>query len=48
MKHLLKLSDWSAEEIKETLDLADKLKAEKKAGIEHPILKGKVLVMIFE
>ena len=48
MKHLLKLSDWSAEEIKETLDLADKLKAEKKAGIEHPILKGKVLGMIFE
>ena len=27
---------------------ADKLKAEKKAGIEHPILKGKVLGMIFE
>ena len=48
MKHLLKLSDWSAEEIKEALDLADKLKAEKKAGIEHPILKGKVLGMIFE
>ena len=32
MKHLLKLSDWSTEEIKETLDLADKLKAEKKAS----------------
>ena len=48
MKHLLKLSDWSAEEIKETLDLADKLKAEKKAGIEHHILKGKTLGMIFE
>ena len=38
MKHLLKLSDWSAEEIKETLDLADKLKAEKKGGhrASHP------------
>ena len=48
MKHLLKLSDWSAEEIKETLDLADKLKAEKKAGVEHHILKGKTLGMIFE
>lgn len=48
MKHLLKLSDWSTEEIKETLDLADKLKAEKKAGIEHHILKGKTLGMIFE
>ena len=30
MKHLLKLGDWSAEEIEETLDLADKLKAEKR------------------
>ena len=48
MKHLLKLSDWSAEEIKEALDLADKLKAQKKAGIEHHILKGKTLGMIFE
>lgn len=48
MKHLLKLADWSVEEIKETLDLADKLKAEKKAGIEHHLLKGKTLGMIFE
>ena len=48
MKHLLKLLDWSPEEIKETLDLADKLKAEKKAGIEHHILKGKTLGMIFQ
>ncbi len=48
MKHLLKLLDWSKEEILETLDLADKLKAEKKAGIEHHILKGKTLGMIFE
>lgn len=48
MKHLLKLSDWSKEEILETLDLADELKAQKKAGIEHHILKGKTLGMIFE
>ncbi|MBE6773141.1 MAG: ornithine carbamoyltransferase [Ruminococcaceae bacterium] len=47
MKHLLKLLDWSAEEIKDTLDLADKLKAEKKAGIPHRILEGKTLGMIF-
>ena len=37
MKHLLALKDWSKEEILETLDLADKLKAEKKARIEHHI-----------
>ena len=48
MKHLLKLSDWSEEEIIETLDFADKLKLEKKNGIEHHYLKGKTLGMIFQ
>ena len=48
MKHLLKLLDWSEEEIISCLDLADKLKAEKKAGIKHHILEGKTLGMIFE
>ena len=48
MKHLLKLMDLSKEEILELLDLADKLKAERKAGIPHPILAGKTLGMIFE
>ncbi len=48
MKHLLKLEDWSSEEILNTLDLADKLKYEQKNGIEHKVLKGKTLGMIFE
>lgn len=48
MKNLLKLQDWSKEEIISTLDLADKLKYEKKNGIEHHILKGKTLGMIFQ
>ena len=47
MKHLLKLMDWSAQEITEILDLADQLKFEKKNGIEHHHLKGKTLGMIF-
>ena len=47
MKHLLKLTDWTSEEILETLDLADRLKAENKAGIAHPLLKGKTLAMLF-
>lgn len=47
MKHLLKLMDWSAQEITEVLDLADQLKFEKKNGIEHHHLKGKTLGMIF-
>ena len=48
MKHLLKLLDLTKEEIIELLDLADKLKYESKNGIEHPILKGKTLGMIFQ
>ena len=47
-KHLLKLMDLSKKEITEILDLADKLKYEKKNGIEHHILKGKTLGMIFQ
>ena len=47
MKHLLKLMDLSPDEIREILDLADQLKYEKKNGIEHHLLKGKTLGMIF-
>ena len=45
--HLLKLMDLSTNEINEILELADKLKAEKKKGVEHHLLKGKTLGMIF-
>ena len=48
MKHLLKLMELSQEEIVEILDLADKLKDEKKKGIKHHLLAGKTLGMIFE
>ena len=48
MKHLLKLSDLSEKEIIEILNLADQLKFEKNNGIEHHLLKGKTLGMIFE
>ena len=47
MKHLLKLMDLSKQEITEILNLADQLKYEKKNGIEHHILKGKTLGLIF-
>ena len=47
MKHLLKLMDFSEKEITEVLDLADKLKYEKKNGIQHHLLKGKTLGLIF-
>lgn len=45
--HLLKISDLSADEIFEILNLADKLKYEQKNGIEHKLLKDKTLGMIF-
>ena len=48
MKHLLKLEDWSTEDITRTLNLADQLKYEQKHGIEHKLLQGKTLGMIFE
>ncbi|MGM9680033.1 MAG: ornithine carbamoyltransferase [Eubacteriales bacterium] len=48
MKHLLTLKDLSKKEILEILNTADQLKYEKAHGIEHHILKGKTLGMIFE
>ena len=48
MRHLLKLSDLSREEITGLLNLADQLKYEHKNGIAHPYLKGKTLAMIFQ
>lgn len=48
MKHLLCLSQWTGEEINETLKLAEKLKFENKNGIRHNhLLKGKSLGLIF-
>ncbi len=40
--------DLSKEEITDILNLADQLKYEKKNGIEHHLLRGKTLGMIFE
>lgn len=47
-KHLLKLMDFSEQEITDILNLADQLKYEKKHGIEHHHLNGKTLGMIFQ
>ena len=48
MRHFIKLLDYTREEILELLDLADRLKAERKRGVATPILSGKALGMIFE
>jgi len=47
-KDLLSIHDLTADEVNEILSLAQELKAMQKAGIEHHILEGKTLGMIFE
>ena len=47
-KSFLKLLDFTPEEIEGLLDLAAKLKAEKKQGIAHRLFEGKNIALIFE
>lgn len=47
MKHLINLNDVSLEEIEDLFTLASRLKKENKHGIDHHLLKGKSLGMIF-
>lgn len=46
-KDFLAVSDYSPEELQGILDLAVKLKKERNSGGNAPILKGKVLAMVF-
>lgn len=48
MKHFLAISDYSTHEIHGLIDLAVRLKKERQAGSNSPILSGKVLGMIFQ
>ena len=47
-KDLLSIHDLTSEEVKQILNLAKELKSKQKAGIEHHLLKGKTLGMIFQ
>ena len=47
-RNLLKLLDYTPEEITYLLDLAADLKAKKKAGIAHDTLRGKNVALLFE
>ncbi|WIW70033.1 ornithine carbamoyltransferase [Anaerosinus gibii] len=47
-KDLLSIHELTSEEVKQILNLAKELKAKQKAGIEHHLLKGKTLGMIFQ
>lgn len=48
MKHFLDVLDYSSEELQEMLDLAVKLKNQWKSEGNPPLLRGKVLGMIFQ
>ncbi|MDY6845693.1 MAG: ornithine carbamoyltransferase [Chloroflexota bacterium] len=48
MKHFLDIADFSQQEINDLLDLSIKLKKELKSGVFRPILKNKVLAMVFQ
>ena len=48
MKHFLDIADFNSEEIEGLLKLATKLKSEQKKGESRPLLKGKVLAMVFQ
>jgi ornithine carbamoyltransferase len=47
-KDFLAVSDYSPQELQLLMDLAIKLKKERNAGGNAPILKGKVLAMVFQ
>ena len=47
MEHLISLHDLTIDEIEEIFKLAEKLKRQVKEGVQHHILKGKTLGMIF-
>ncbi len=48
-RDLVSLADWSREEIWEVLELAKRLKEERKAGIPHDhVLRGKTLALLFQ
>ena len=47
MKHLLKMSDLTPDEVDHILDVADELKAQQKAGGTEPLLKGKSVALMF-
>ncbi len=48
VRHFLNLTDYSADEIRRLLQLAQQLKKEWSSGGNRPILKGKTLGMVFQ
>jgi ornithine carbamoyltransferase len=47
-RHFTRVNDWSHDELRDSLDLADALKQAQHAREEHRLLPGRSLAMIFE
>src|SRR6185295_10262529 len=46
-RDLITLQEWTKDELDEVLELAFRLKRERAAGTPHPLLRDKVLAMLF-
>jgi ornithine carbamoyltransferase len=47
-RDFLRVSDWDRDELVQVLDLADRLKARQRERVEHRVLPGRTLGMIFQ
>ena len=47
-RHFLRVNDWAADELVLVLDWADRLKARQRERIEHRLLEGRTLGMVFQ
>jgi N-acetylornithine carbamoyltransferase len=46
-RDLVTLNEWTVEEIDTVLEVAAQLKRERALGIPHPLLRDRVLAMLF-
>ena len=47
-RNFTKVADWDRDDLETVLDLADELKAARAAGVEHRLLPGRTIGLIFE
>src|ERR687886_646799 len=47
-RHFTRVATWSADDLRDALDLADELKRRQQSGEEHHLLPGRTLGMIFQ
>jgi ornithine carbamoyltransferase len=47
-RDFLRVADWSADELRALLDLADRLKDERKRYVDEPLLPGRSFGLLLE